>query len=85
MQTQDKAKGMQTKHSERVEWFIQKKILHSLPKEMQWRQIQCVEVRGNQVIKIKHSHCESFLGERQVTTRFKHDAKCTNRTRDLNQ
>ena len=33
-----------------------------------------------------YSMCyESELGERKITTRFKHYAKCVNRTHDLNQ
>ena len=59
---QDKAKGLQAKHAERINWPIQTTSCVSFPKDtIQIHRSMHEEVRGNDVIKRRYLYCEIYL------------------------
>ena len=81
---QDKATVTQAKCAEWVKRLHKKTSCTLSLKKCNTDNFDAKEVRVNIVIKRKYLCCESWLGEIQVTTRWKHDKKCVNRTRNLN-
>ena len=59
---QDKAKGLQAKHVERINWPMQTTSCVYFPKDtIKMQRSMHEEVRGNEVIKRKYLCCEACL------------------------